>query len=316
MPTFTWTNDIPGGVLKLHALSNQMVEATTSELVFEQFCMPIDGYGLHQGETASWTRASNMAEQASIVLAENERIPEYPVSISVRGAVVQEIGATVPIRSLAVDLSKFDVTNNVQRRLMNNLGLGMDTLAATAFKDCKHKYAITGLTANSITTNGVFAATSIANLNTFHLEAIGDFLYDTLQAPFFEDGCYIGIFRSLGIRGLHNDPDWAEWHKYTDPENKYYHEQGKWDRTRLIETNHAAALGKVGTGSVLGEGVVFGYDPVKFVEAMAPELRVGSNPEELGRRIVAGFLGIIRFGSTWGDSANAGEANIIHVGSL
>ena len=314
MAEFTWTADIPAGVIKLHAISEKIVDAAIQECVFPQFATPVEGFGKKAGETFTWTRSSSISEQTSIVLSETERVPEYPMAITTRGATVQEIGASVPYTNLAEQLSFFDLRNTIQRRLKDNLKLGLDSLAAAAFKDTLVRYAVTGLAANNITTNGVFGAASTANMNTFHLEEIGDYLYQTLFCPFYENDEYVGILNMTGIRGIMRDPDWEEWHKYTNPEMKYNGEEGTWDRIRLMRTNHANALTKVGTGSVLGEGVFFGFDSVHLAEAMTPELVAGI-PQDLGRDKNVGFLGILRFRSVWGDSANAGEANIVYVGS-
>jgi len=113
---------------------------------------------------------------------------------------------------------------------------------------------------------------------------------------------YCGIFRTLALRGIKRDPAWEEWKKYTDPMAKFNSEVGRMENIRLKETNHANALAKVGTGSVLGEGVVFGDDPVVLAEAMTPESKA------------VAWYGILAFGEVF-DTANAGEARIIHVGS-
>ena len=78
------------------------------------------------------------------------------------------------------------------------------------------------------------------------------------------------------------DPAWEEWHKYTNPQAKYNGEVGRWEHIRLLKTNHNGALGKVGTGSVLGEGVVFGRDAVAMAEVLTPELRAAI-PGDFGR---------------------------------
>jgi N4-gp56 family major capsid protein len=126
---------------------------------------------------------------------------------------------------------------------------------------------------------------------------------------------YVGIFRTLGLRGLKRDPDWVEWHKYTDPAAKFNSEVGRLEEIRFVETNHANALGKVGTSSVLGEGVVFGEDAVALAEASTPELRVEINVgQDFGRSHAVAWYGILEFGIIW-DTGNAGQARIVHVGS-
>ena len=100
----------------------------------------------------------------------------------------------------------------------------------------------------------------------------------------------------------------------TDPQAKFNGEVGRIEGIRFIESNHANALGKVGTSSVLGEGVVFGEDGVVMAEALTPELRAAM-PTDFGRSKAVAWYGQLEFGLVW-DTGNAGEARIIHVGSL
>ena len=81
----------------------------------------------------------------------------------------------------------------------------------------------------------------------------------------------------------------------------------------VLCANNSAALGKVGTGSVLGEGVVFGKDAVALAEVMSPELRAAI-PGDFGRAKAVAWYGILQAGIIW-DTGNAGQARIIHVGS-
>jgi len=281
--------------------------------MFSDHVRPVEGYGRKMGENVTLTRVNRLTEPTSPVLTEGIRIPEDAFSLATTTITPQEIGRAVPFTSLAQDFSKFDLENPIQRVLREQLTLSLDTLIAAAFRGALVKYAITGLASNNIATAGTFGATSSANLNTWHLEQIRDYLYDTLFTPKVGGG-YIGIFRTLGLRGVKQDPAWEEWHKYTNPAAKFNNEIGKWEDIRLIETNHNQALGKVGTSSVLGEGVVFGDDAVAMAEVMTPELRA-SVPADFGRSKSIAWYGILGYDEPY-PTANAGEARILHVGSL
>lgn len=314
MAQFTWTFDMPTGVWKNHALSSKIYQSSVEESVFMDYVRPVDGFGRQMGESITLKRVSAIAEPSSPNLTEGIRIPEDNLTLSTRAITVVEVGRAVPFTSFAEDLSDFNVENTVQAELKRQMKLALDTKAAAAFKTAQVKYAITGLATSNITTNGTFGAASTANMNVFHAEEIRDYLFDTLRAPPFMGDDYIGIFRTLGIRGLKRDPDWEEWHKYTDPSAKFNSEVGRMEQIRFIETNHNAALGKVGTGSVLGEGVVFGADAVAMAEALTPELRAAL-PQDFGRQRAVAWYGILEFATIW-DTGNAGEAKIVHVGSL
>lgn len=313
MTTFQWQFDAPSGVFKSHKLSEALYQASVAESVFMDHVTPFQEYGRRMGETITIKRVAAISEPTSPTLIEGVRIPEDQLVLSTRAITVGEIGRAVPYSSLAEDLSVLDVSNTVQAELRRQMTLSLDTLAATAFKNAKIKYVPTGLASNNIATNGTAATSALANMNVWHAESIRDYLFDTLFAPPAAGGDYIGIFRTLGIRGIKRDPDWEEWHKYTDPSAKFNSEVGRIESIRFIETNHSNALAEVGTSSVLGSGVVFGADAVALVEAASPELRAAM-PADFGRQKAVAWYGILAMDTIW-DTGSAGQAKIVHVTS-
>lgn len=314
MPQFKWSFDAPTGTFKQHALSQRIREASIAQTVFVDHTRPVEGFGRGMGESVTITRIANLDQPDNVSLDESERIPEDEFSISTRDVIVEELGRAVPFTSLAQDLSFFDLENPIQRKLRDQLSLSLDTKAATAFKDTQIKYAPTGASSSNITTNGSFGATATANMNFHHVEELRDYMFDDLHVDPYDEGDYVGIFRTLGLRGIKRDDDFEEWHKYTDPSKKFSSEVGRLEAIRFVESNNANALGKVGSSSVLGEGVVFGADPVVMAESLSPELRAAM-PDDFGRSQAVAWYGQLAFKSVWGDSGNRGEANIIHVGS-
>lgn len=313
MANFTWTFDAPTGVYKNHAMSNRLFEAAMEKTVFMDHVQPVDGYGRNSGESVTLTRVSELTEPTSGVLSETDRIPEDDFSLSTTAITVNEYGRSVPYTSLSNDLSEFDIENPIQKKLTNQMAKVMDAAAATAFQTTKIKYAPTGAASHNIATTGTFGATAASNLNFYHVEEIRDYMFDTLYVPPIGDE-YIGIFRTQALRGIKRDPAFEEWHKYTNPQMKFNSEIGKLEGIRFIETNHSTALSNnLGTGSVLGEGVVFGEDAVAMAEALMPELRAGM-PDDFGRKKAVAWYGVLEFGLIW-DTANAGEARVVHVGS-
>jgi N4-gp56 family major capsid protein len=316
MAQFQWRFDAPAGVYKSHALSRKLFEAATEKSVMMDFVQPVDGFGKGMGEDVTLTRIANITEPTSAVLTEGERIPEDEFSFTTTNIVIQELGRSVPFTSFSNDLSFFDLQNPVQRKLVSQWRLVLDTKIAGVYKGASVKYAITGLATNNITTNGTFGATSTANMNVYHVEEIRDYMFDTLHAPPVDGDNYVGVFRTLGLRGIKRDPAWEEWHKYTDPQAKFNNEIGRIENIRFVESNHANAFGKVGTGSALGEGVVFGEDSVAMAEALTPELRAQVNVgDDFGRNHAVAWYALLNFGLIW-TTGNAGEAKVLHVGSL
>jgi N4-gp56 family major capsid protein len=310
---FQWQFDAPSGVFKQNQLSAEIYKAAVAETVFMDHIKPVSGYGRKMGENVTLKRVAAITEPSSAVLQEGIRIPEDQLVLSTKGITVTEIGRAVPFTSFAEDLSVLNIEGTVQGELKRQMRLVLDQMAATGFKNTKVKYAITGLAANNITTNGTFGAQSTANMNVYHAEQIRDYMYDTLFVEPAEGEDYVGIFRTLGLRGIKQDPDWEEWHKYTDPSVKWTGEVGKLENIRFIESNHSTALGKVGLNSVLGEGVVFGADAVAMAEVATPELRAAI-PQDFGRQRAVAWYGILAFDVIW-DTGNAGQVKVLHVGS-
>jgi N4-gp56 family major capsid protein len=313
MAQVTWTFDLPTGTFKNHAMSKRLYRAALAESIFADHVTTIDGFGKKMGESVTLTRVAALTQPASAVLIETERIPEDVLTLSTTAITVNELGRSVPFTSFANDLSEFDLENPIQRALKEQQRLELDRIFAVAFKAAKVKYTPTGAAAATITTNGTFGATATVNMNVFHLEEIYDYMYDTLFVPTLANDDYIGIFRTLGIRGIMRDPTWTEWHKYTDPQAKYNGEVGRLEGIRLLTTNNANALAKVGTASVLGEGVVFGEDSVALAEVLSPELRAAI-PSDYGRAKGVAWYAILQAGLIW-DTGNAGQARVVHVGS-
>lgn len=316
MPQFTWTFDAPTGVYKQHAMSRQLYYAALEESVFMEHVQTVQGFGRKMGENVTLTRVRTIAEPTSAALTEGVRIPEDTFALSTRSITVAEIGRSVPFTSFAQDLSEFDIENGIQRRLRDQMKLYLDTMAAVAFRSAQIKYTPRGTASGNFDTGGTATTAAIANWGVYHCERVRDYLYDTLYAPGVGGTSdYVGIFRTQSIRGLKSDPEWEQWHNYTNPQAKFNSEVGKMEQIRHIETNHNAALRLIGTNSVLGEGVVFGDDAVALAEVLTPELRGQTNVgQDFGRANAVAWYGILAFAPFW-DTANAGEAKIVHVSS-
>lgn len=310
----SWTYDAPTGVYKNHTLSTQLRHAAIAETKFMQFVNVEPGYGKKKGESITMTRVSNMSVPTNARLSENSRIPEDNVSVSTVSITVAEWGRAVPYTDLAVQLSSFNVEDAIQRALKDQMKLVVDGAVAAAFKTCKVKAIPTGVSSITFDTDGTASTTASANLNVYHAEQIRDYMYGTLNIPPYEGDDYVGLVTTKGKRGIISDPTFMDWTKYTTPEKKYNSEIGRIESTRWVEINNFSALTNgVGTGSVLGEAVVFGADAVVMAVAEDPELRAGI-PGDFGRQKSVAWYGIMEFGVVW-DTANAGEARIVHVTS-
>lgn len=314
--SFSWSLDAPSGVYKNHALSEKLREAAIPEAKFMQFVNVEPGYGKQKGESITITRVANIAEPSNGRLDEQSLIPEDELQLSTVAVTVNEWGRAVPYTSLSEDLGKFDPSNIIQKELMKQMRLTVDTAAADAFKSssAKVKYIPTGAAAGTFDTDGVPSTTALANMNVFHIEAIRDYMFSTLNVPAFEGDDYIALVSTKAKRGIVSDSAWQDWHKYTDPQAKYNGEIGRIENIRFIEINHGRALSNAkGSGGVLGECLFFGADAVVMAVAEDPHLRA-MLPGDYGRQKGVAWYGIMEYGVVW-DTANAGEARIVHVTS-
>lgn len=312
--SFSWQYDAPSGVYKNHEMSSKLRMAAIAETKFQQFCTPEAGYGKKKGESITITRVSNIAVPTSGKLNENSRIPEDEVVLSTVAITVSEWGRAIPYTSLSEDLGKYNVQNMIQKKLRDQMALVLDSAAASAFKSCKVKAIPDGVASLTFDTDGTASTTATVNLNVYHVEQIRDYMVATLNVPAYEGGDYMCLISTKAKRGLVSDPNWEVWHKYTDPQAKYNGEIGRLENIRFIEVNNTSALsGSKGSGSVLGEAVFFGDDAVAMAVAQDPELRAGI-PQDYGRIQGVAWYGILEFGCVW-DTANAGEAKIVHVTS-
>lgn len=312
----SWTYNAPTGTYKNHTMSSNLRMAAIAKTKMMQFVNPEPGYGKKKGESITITRVSNITVPTNGRLVEGTKIPEDEIVLSTIAITVTEWGRSVPYTSLSQDLGKFDINNTIQKKLRDQMALTLDSAAAAGFKSGKIKATPSGVAAITFSTTGAAGATASVNANVYHIEQIRDYMYSTLNIPAYEGDDYIGLCSTKFKRGIMSDPNWETWHKYTDPQSKYVSEIGRLENIRFIEINNTASLsGSLGTSGVLGEAVIFGEDAVAMAVAEDPELRAAL-PGDFGRQQAVAWYGILEFGQIWGDSANAGEARVVHVTSL
>jgi hypothetical protein len=138
-----------------------------------------------------------------------------------------------------------------------------------------------------------------------------------LHVPFYTGNHYIGAFATKALRGLKDDRVIEAWNMYLRKGDLIYNsEVGQCESVRLIEVSRENALSNgVGTGSVLGEGVVFGDEAVTRIEVDFPHLRADPNFQgDFGRVKAVIWYGIVSFATTW-NTATDFEAKIVRVTS-
>lgn len=315
MATHSWTYNAPTGVYQNHALSSDIRMAAIAQTVFMQFSKPADGYGMHKGSNVTITRVSNVAVPSDDSLVELDRIPEDTMSLSTQAIATAERGRAIPYTALSLDLAHFDLENAIQKKLRDQLALRLDYLVATAFKAGQVKAIPDGIASLTMDTDGTASTAAASNLNVYHMEQLRDQLFSTYNVAPYSNGDYMMIGSTKALRGIKRDPNWEKWKVYSDSAAKYNSEVGKIEGIRVMESNNTNALSQsLGTGSVLGEAVVFGDDPIAMATVRDPELRAKES-EDYGRSKGVAWYGNYGFDQIWKDSATAGEARVIHITS-
>jgi len=314
---YTWTYDATDGVYKNHHISAKLLELAAEKFIFVPFTDKLPGYGKRMGETVNIFHYKETSEPTSAKLEERTRVPIDKLEMGTRAITIYEWGRGIEYTNLAQELSMFDPKQGAQKTLARQMGKVMDTAAATAFNEAKVIFIPTSLTGGTWDTDGTASTQATFNLTKAHLGTIRDYMTNDLHVPFYTGNHYIGAFATKGLRGLKDDRVIEAWNMYLRKGDLIYNSEiGQCESVRLLEVTHESALSNgVGTGSVLGEGVVFGDEAVTRIEVDFPHLRADPNfSGDFGRVKAVIWYGIVSFATTWNTATDL-EAKIVRVSS-
>ena len=314
---YSWDFDAPTGVFKNHQLSNDLYETALENTVAMPYVDVESAFGKHKGDTYNLTRFTHVTEPTSAALDELIAIPEVAFSLSTSAITVTEYGVAVPYTQKLEMLAKYNIQNAVQRTLMEQKRLVLDSLALTSFKGGNVDYVPTSASAGTFTYNSTPTATAVANLTYFHCEDLASNMFDDLRIPYFANDQYVFLLRAKTVTTLRRDSQFISWNQYGNPGVKAKGETGTIERLKIIETNHqhANALPNAGAAS-LGEGVVFGQDAVTMVEAEPIHLRAAL-PGGYGRFKGIAWYGVFGLGLTFTgattQATSRGVSRVLHI---
>lgn len=318
MASYTWTNDVASGVFKNHIISKKVRRAAIVDTVFQQYVKVEPGFGKQKGETMNIRRMKNLAIPVNARLAEQTRVPIDTFTTGSAAITIAEWGRGVEYTNFAKDLEHFDLDGEISSALRRQLKVVLDNAAAAAFTaSTNFVMAIpTGLAAVTWDIDGTPSTSATVNANVTVLGIIRDQMRDTYQVPFYDNNTYASIASTKFLRGIKSDPDFQFWRQYLRPGDVLMNsEVGQVEQIRFSESNNTTALSNAkGTGSVLGEAVIFGEDAVVMVEVEPFELRAAI-PGDFGRFKAVAWIGIGEWGSPWANTATAGEVRIVRVTS-
>src|SRR5690606_8871917 len=146
-----WVWSAPEGVYKNHALSSNIRKEAIADVRFMRFLRPEQGYGRGRGESVTITRILRLPLAGRV--SELDRLPVGTPAISTKSLQVSEWGFKLEMTEFEKNLTHFDLTNQYQRLLRDQMALTMDKMAADALKQTPVKYTPTS-TGGVISTNG------------------------------------------------------------------------------------------------------------------------------------------------------------------
>jgi N4-gp56 family major capsid protein len=312
---FQWKPDIPAGVMRNRALSSEMRFASVAACKVLQFVSDVGGYGRKQGDTITIPRARNIAEPTTAILSRNQKIPIDSQQLAATSITVSKFGRGVEYDEETELLSAFNPKDFIQKNLIKQMKLVTDSYYASIFKRSPIRFAPTSSVAGTFTTDaGGSTNQATANLSVAHVKTIRDYMAATIHLEPYEADRWMCMAATKAMRGIRDDNEFAFWHQYNDPEMVFYRgEVGEIEKIRFMEVTHANALSNgVGSGSVLGEAIFFGEEPVVSAVVLDPELRAPFAGNFGLQRAIA-WYGMFAGGLVWDDSANDGECRTIYV---
>lgn len=305
-----WLYDAPSGVYKNHALSSQIREQVPRDAVFARYLEQERGYGKGKGASVTVTQVLQLPPAGRI--AEQDSVPTGRAVIQTVQTAVSEWGFAIELTELEENLTHFDLRNKQQRMLRDQMKLTVDKMAADALKTSPVIGIPTSAAALTFDTDGTPSSTAASNLRIAHLRQAHDYFRQTLVAPTFSNGMYIGILSTRAARGIKSDPEYKDWFA---PTTSQPFETGRLKDVEgfaLFESNHQNALDDtIGTAGVCGQALLFGADAGFFATVMDPELRAGLTTD-LGRKRLVGWVATMEAGLTW---RNASQARVIRIDS-
>ena len=317
--TYSWTYDAASGIYKSHAMSADLLKLAALKFKIVPFTKKVNSFGRGMGETITLPYYKPVDEPTSAQLEEETRIPIDQLQMGTYTITIKEWGRGVEFTSLAKDLSALDPEAGAQKALKDQMMLAMDTAAAKAFTGSNAKVAFipTSLTGGVFDTDGTPSTTALVNLTKDHMGVLRDYMANVLHTPFYEGEWYIGLFATKALRGLKNDRVLMSFDKYLRKGDILYrNEVGMIESIRTVEINHENALSdSIGSGNVLGEGVVFGEDAVGRIEVEYPHLRADMNyKSDFGRKKAVAWYGSVAYDVLF-QSADDRECRIVKIGS-
>lgn len=316
-----WAVAADGGHMANPELSKQLRYAAQPYMKFMQFLRQEPGMGKGKGDSIDFDKISNIATATSQTgLTEGVPMPETKFTIRKDSLTVNEFGNSIPYTGKLEALAQWDPNNIAMRVLRDDQAKTLDAITASYFKACQVTATPISTAGSGSVTIAQEAAPSTAetrNVDIQDIFTIVDYMKSTLKVPFYDGENYVcvGSVKFIrGIKGTSATGYWQEAAKYGDPERLFTGEVGKIDGVRFIETNNDLALEEDIGGNGMGEGIIFGEDPVIQGVVIPPEVRA-KIPTDYGRSKGVAWYALLGWATPWRATVDSEARSVWITGS-
>jgi N4-gp56 family major capsid protein len=287
-----WAVNSYGGYLYSRQLSN-VLRSTVQPLVkFRQFSDVHDAsqQGKKKGDIFTWDVVSDV-QTAGGVLVETNTVPETQMTITQGTLTITEAANSIPYSGKLDNLSKFPVSQIIEKGLKNDCVKALDRLAWTQFNQCALRAIAssgTDTAAIQLYTNGTVTGTNTVAYNNAHAKSIVDTMKERNIPAYYADD-YYALAWPTTLRTFKNNLETI--HTYSEAGFKLIMngEIGRYENVRYVEqTNIPKGSGTDGITTTAWTGLksdwifFFGNDTVAEAIAVPEEMR-GKIPTDYGR---------------------------------
>lgn len=307
-----WAVNSLGGYFYSRQLSNVLRGAVQPLTKFRQFCDVHDAsqQGKKKGDIFTFDVYSDVAT-AGAVLVETNTVPETNFTIVQGTLTITEGANSVPFSGKLDNLSKFPVTQVIEKVLKNDCVKFLDRLAWTQFNQTLIRVVAssgTDTAAIQIFTNGTVTGTNNIAFGNAHAKSIVDTMKERNIPAYLADD-YYALAWPTTLRTLKNNLETIHQYSSTGLQLIMNGEIGRYENVRYVEqTNIAKGTGTDGITTTAWTNAksdwifFFGNDTVAEAIAVPEEMR-GKIPSDYGRSkgvawYYLGGMGIVHASTT------------------
>ena len=296
-----------GGFLNNNELSLKMRFLAQTTQRFRQFTELESAAGANKGDKVFFNKISNISTSGG-TLIETNTIPKNNFTITQGTLTMTEYGNSIPYTQKVRTLSEVSVPDAIRTVLTNDMGVVLDSSAATEFQASDYVATVVNTATTTFGSASAAVAAQGADMSDKNVRDIIDEM-KKINIPRFDGQNYICIGATNAIRGLYDffEPK----AQLTTMQPLMVGEVGTYYGTRFVEETNFLS-NTTGTSATRGEAVFFGADAVREGIAIPEEIRIDI-PKDFGRDQGIAWYALLGFIKVW-DFGDDGQTRIIRTG--